>query len=125
MPVYADSKAVFLQTNGQYLVWSAESVAANGKSAAVQLERRKSQTNYPAWGFAVQISSTTSIGTFEVEVQGAETDNDASYVKLASITTANASNVGRGDFMTYYPKYVRLFMKTLTGTQTITGIITH
>ncbi len=125
MPAYVASSATFLQMNGQYSVWNAESIAANSASAAVLLERRKSSNNYPVWGFAIQVTSADSLGTFDIEVQGAETDVAASYVKLVSITATNTSNVGRADVMTYYPKYVRLFVRTLTGNHTVTAIITH
>lgn len=124
MPAYAASSAKFLQMNGQVLVWDAETIAANAASEAVLLERRKSNNNYPVWGFAVQVAFTGAPGSFDIEVQGAETDTAASYVKLASITAVNSSNVGRGDYLSYYPKYVRLFAKTLTGA-TVTAIITH
>ena len=128
MPVYAAASAKFLPENSSYLVWGAgsatntDAIAANGASAAVLLERRKSANHYP-WGFAVQISGIT--GTFDIEVQGAETDVDAAYVKLASITAANSSGYGRGDYTTYWPKFVRLFARTLTGTQNLQGIITR
>lgn len=122
MPAYVASSNKFLCENRSIPVWNNESVAQGNSSQAVELERRKSSFQYP-WGFAVQISNIT--GSFDIEVQGAETDTDASYVKLASITAANTSNVGRGDYTTYWPKYVRLYAKTLTGTQTLTGIITR
>lgn len=122
MPAYVASSNKFLCENRSIPVWNNESVAQGNASQAVELERRKSSFQYP-WGFAVQISNIT--GSFDIEVQGAETDTDASYVKLASITAANTSNVGRGDYTTYWPKYVRLYAKTLTGTQTLTGIITR
>ena len=124
MPVYAASSAKFISENQSISVWNAESVAASGASQAVLIERRKSGNHYP-WGFAVQVSGMS--GTFDIEVQGSETDTDASYVKLASITTANSAspNTGRGDYTTYWPKFVRLFARTLTGTQTLTGIITR
>jgi hypothetical protein len=121
MAAYAASSAKFLAENSSYNVWNGESVAANGASQAVLLERRKSNNHYP-WGFAVQVGPVTS--AIDIEVQGAETDVDAAYVKLASITSVNASNYGRGDYTTYWPKYVRLFAKTLT-TQNVTAIITR
>jgi hypothetical protein len=122
MSAYVASSAKFLPENSSYSVWNADSIAANGASQAVLLERRKSNNHYP-WGFAVQVGAIT--GSFDIEVQGAETDLDASYVKLASITAVNAYGYGRGDYVSYWPKYVRLFARTLTGTQAITGIITR
>lgn len=123
MPVYADAKALLINTNKQQYFWFEESVAANGKSEAWQLERQKSAF-YP-WAFAVEVLFGSSPGTFEIEIQGAEVDLDAHYVKLASISTVNGSNVGRADMLTYFPKFVRLFMKTLTGTLTVTAILTR
>jgi hypothetical protein len=128
MPVYAASSSKFLSENQSYAVWGAgtstntDSIAANAASKSVQLERRKSNNQYP-WGFAVQVGPIT--GSVDIEVQGAETDVDAAYVKLASITSLNSSGYGRGDYVTYWPKYVRLFARTLTGTQAVQGLITR
>jgi hypothetical protein len=129
MPVYAASSSKFLSENQSYAVWgagtaaNADSIAANAASKAVQLERRKSNNQYP-WGFAVQVERIDWF-TVDIEVQGAETDVDAAYVKLASITSINASGYGRGDYVAYWPKYVRLFARTLSGTQAVQGIITR
>jgi hypothetical protein len=121
MPAYVASSSKFLAENQSISVWKAESVASSGASQAVLLERRKSSNHYP-WGFAVQVSGLS--GSVDIEVQGAETDVDNAYIKLASITTLS-NGYGRGDYTTYWPKYVRLFARTLSGTQTVTGIITR
>lgn len=124
MPAWAAGGSYLLNANSQRQVWIAtDNIAANSASLSVLLERQKAAA-YP-WGFAVQIAFTTAPGTFDIEVQGSETDDDASYVKLASITSANSSNVGRGDYLTYYPKYVRLFVRTMTGTKNALAIITR
>jgi hypothetical protein len=123
MPVYIPSGAIILNANQQFAVWAGDTVAANAKSLSVQLERQKS-AHYP-WGAAIQIEFGTDPSTFDVEIQGSETDTDASYVKLASITAVNASFVGRYDMLAFYPKFIRLFVKTLTSTRVVTAIITR
>jgi hypothetical protein len=123
MPVYANATASLLNTNFQRVVWNGETIAANSASTAVLLERQKS-ASYP-FGAAFQIAFTTAPGTFDVEVQGSEDDTDATYVKLASITAVNSSNVGRYDMVAFYPKYVRLFVRTLTGSKVATAVITR
>ena len=97
----------------------------NYASAAVLLERQKSSF-YP-WGFAVEVAFTGAPGTFEVDVQGAEVDQDSHYILLGTaITAVNANNVGRFDNVTtVYPKFVRVFIKTLGNDVYTTAIITR
>jgi len=68
-------------------------------------------------------------GTFEIDVMGAETDNGApspgNYVKIGTITAVNASNVGRFDTVSLYPKYVALYVTTLPNAVTITAKISR
>lgn len=124
MPAWAAGGSLILNANTQRQVWIAtDNLAANSASQAVLLERQKAAF-YP-WGFAVQIAFTTAPGSIDIEIQGSETDDDASYVKLVSITTVNSSNVGRADVLTYFPKYVRLFVRTMTGTKNALAIITR
>jgi hypothetical protein len=123
MPAYVDAKNLLLNANQQIAVWEGETIAANDKSYAVLLERQKA-AHYP-WGAAIQIAFTTDPSTFDIEIQGSETNKDDSYVKLASITAVNAAFVGRYDMLTFYPKFIRLFVKTLTSTRVVTAIITR
>ena len=89
------------------------------------LERQKAAF-YP-WGFAFEIWFTGVPGTFEVDVQGAELDIDTHYNNIGTaITAVNANNVGRFDSgVTIWPKFVRLFVKTLTNDVSITAVLTR
>jgi hypothetical protein len=94
-------------------------------SVAYQMERQKSAF-YP-WGFAVEIWFSAAPGTLEVDIQGAEVDQDTHYNTIGSaITAVNANNVGRFDSgVTVWPKFVRLFVKTLTNDVSMTAVLTR
>jgi hypothetical protein len=115
--------AKLLNANHQYVVFATGAVASGNKSLAVQLERQKSAF-YP-WGAAFQVLFSADPGTIDIEVQGAEIDADVYYVKLASITSVNASFVGRYDMLTFFPKFVRLHNKTVTNAVSATEWITR
>ena len=118
-------QAGLLRANEQQQLWSAQNLAAGTTtSIAVQLERRTGSF-YP-WGAAIEIAFSGAPGTFEISVQFAETDKDANFVAVGSITAVNSSNVGRYDMPnTVFPKYVRLFAKTFPNAVTANAIITR
>lgn len=96
----------------------------NKAGLAFQLERQKSAA-YP-FGFAVELSFSGAPGVFEVDIQGAENDQDSSYVNIGSpISAVNGSNVARFDGVSLYPKYVRPFVKTLTNDVQVTAVLTR
>lgn len=122
----ADNQAKLLAENSQGLLFNAESVAANAKSVAFQMARTPMRS-YP-WGFAIEVASVQSLGTFEIDVQGAEVDLDTHYTLIGTaISTATGSGpyIARFDSVSLYPKFVRIFVKTLTGSVTMTAIITR
>ena len=129
MGAYAGTgKATLLNANQQAFFWSNERIAAmvTLASVAFQLERQKAAA-YP-WGFAVEITFSGAPGTFEVDIQGAEQDQDASYILLGAtgITTVSTGNVARFEGLPYYPKFVRAFIKTKpTNDVNITGLLTR
>jgi hypothetical protein len=49
-------------------------------------------------------------GTFEIDIQTADIDQDSHYVTLNSLTTGslNTSNVGRVELPNFWAKYVRV-----------------
>ena len=131
MPSYQGvNQATLLRENSQVFLWQNETVpasAVNGSlSLAVQLERVRS-VSYP-WGFSVEVAFSGAPGTFEIDVMGADTDNSIYFNKIGSISSANTGNVGRFDGIgsnITYPKYVALYMKTLTNTVTVTAQLTR
>ena len=131
MPAYAGTnQGLLLRENRQAYCWQNETVpasAATGSlSVSFQLERVRS-VSYP-WGFSVEASFSGAPGIFEIDVMGADTDNANYYNKIGSITAVNANNVGRFDAVganLTYPKYVALYMKTLTNVVTVTAQITR
>lgn len=127
MPSYpGPGKARFINSNQQMLFWQNELVKAGTASVAFLLERQKSAA-YP-FGAAIEVSFASDPGFFEIDVQGAETDQDANYCQLGSgMTVANASFVCRFDLTPslYYPRFVRLFLKSLTNLPVVTAVLTR
>ncbi|HYR42157.1 MAG TPA: hypothetical protein VER98_03970 [Terriglobia bacterium] len=130
MPFYpASGKATLLNANGQVLLFNADRPGAgspNKASIAVLLARgQQSQAGFP-FHFAVELSFSGSPGTFEVDIQGSETDTDASYCLLGTaITTVNSSNYARFEGVNLYPRFVRAFVKTLGNDVNVTAIATR
>lgn len=123
MPGYQNGQATLLRTNQQKFLLNNETVAAGGASIAVQLDRI-SNSFYP-WGFSVQVKFGAAPGAFEIDVQVADTDNNTDYISVAQIQSANASNVGRVDVTTFFPRFVRVIVVTLTNAVGVTALITR
>lgn len=130
MSAYAGAgQAQFLKENSQAYAWgepgTSESVAALSASLAFMLDRKPQPRYYP-WGMAVEVQFSGAPGAFEVDVEAAEIDDPAHYVKVGSITTVNASNVGRLDITSstpFFGRFVRLYMASLTNAVDTTAIV--
>jgi len=119
-------QATLLHSNDQQYLWGPGQVLVAGttKSIAVQLERIRFQS-YP-WGAAFECGFSGAPGTFEIDIQFAELDVDASYFSVGTITAVNTGNVGRYDMPgTVFPKYVRGFCKTFPNAVTAYLLATH
>jgi hypothetical protein len=121
MPGYQTGRATLLRTNRQAYLFQREPVAAGTASAAFQLERIN-RSAYP-WGASFHLSFTDASGkpadpgVFEIDIQTSDIDQDAQYCTInswPSSSSLNASFVGRMELPTFYAKYVRGFVKTLT-----------
>lgn len=128
MPKYPGAgQATLVNANQQVVLMNAERTGTgtpNYASVAFNLERQKSSF-YP-WGFAIEIVFSGAPGTFEVDVQGAETDTDANYCLLGTaVSSVNSSNVCRFDNTTTWPKFVRIFVKTLTNDVLTSAVLTR
>ncbi len=116
-------QARLLNMNHQYFLFQNQRVTGGQASVAVQLSRMP-RTAYP-FAAAFQVNFSGAPGVFEVDVEGAEDDVDAYYVKLQAITAVNAGNTGRAAACSEYPKFCRLKVVTLTNDVYITGIVTR
>lgn len=127
MPRYpGNGKATLLKSNSQVKLFDSERLGQGVSSIAVQLERIKS--SYYPWGSAFEVRFAGAPGTFEVDIMGAEDDNDNNYVALSAtalINAVNSANVGRYDMLSYYPKFVRIYIKTLTNDVAVTAVVTR
>ncbi len=93
-----------------------EEVPAGTASIAVSLAGGV-DSHGPA-AVAVQIQFDSAPGTFEIDVQEADTDADAFYVTMSAtayqITSVNATTfIARADFSPTGGKFMRLFVKAL------------
>jgi hypothetical protein len=97
----------------------------NYSSIAVQLERQKS-ASYP-FGFAIEGNFNAAPGSFEIDIQASESDVDASYIVIGSITAINSNNYFRFDGVpsVAYPRFVRLNVVSLTNDVSLTARITR
>ena len=128
MPAYpGNGLATLLRNNTQVYLWNNETVpasAAQGSlSVAFQLERVNRTYYKPGVSFEVVFSGAP--GTFEIDIMVANNDNGVpspgNYVQVGTITTVNASNVGRFDLSDdYSPRYIAAFMKTLSNSVKVT-----
>lgn len=127
MPAYGGKGSAYLLSENQQLVlWQGETIAAaaaTSSSRAAQLNRTRG--NFYPWGFAVEVAFGGAPGVFGIDVQVAETDQDANYITIGTISAVNASNVGRLDVTTIWAKFVRARVTTLTNAVSITAVLTR
>jgi hypothetical protein len=126
-------KAKLLRDNQQVFLFQQQVVAAGTASIAVQLER-VNRSFYP-WGVSFQVYFTdangnpSSPGTYEIDIQSSDIDADSQYCLEKSLigTNANASFVERLEFPpnTFYAKYVRAVVKTLTNAVNVSVLVTR
>jgi hypothetical protein len=118
-------KAVLLRPGMSTFLFQNNLITAGQSSIAVQLERTKSGFFYPI-GFSVEVSFSGAPGTFEVDVQTSDTDQDSFYVLNTKITTGlNASNVGRLEVLSYWALFARISVPTLQNAVNVTAKITR
>ena len=125
MPGYAGtSSAQLLYENRQAYLFQNETVAAGVASIAYQL-RRERGAFYP-WGISLEIFFSGDPGSLEVDLQDADIDEDSHYVTVDTITAGlNASYVTRIELPSFYTKYVRVKLVTLTNSVTTSVLLTR
>jgi|SRR5580765_4740056 len=119
--VYPGSGRAALLRPGNYIYVLQNQVLVSGQaSIAFQLERTKSGFYYPI-GFSLEISFAGAPGTFEVDLQTSDTDQDAFFCTAAILNgSLNANNVGRIEWTNYWALFGRVLVKTITNAVAIT-----
>lgn len=124
MPGYAGAgRAALLRVNQHRFLLNNELIAAGRASHAVQLERIP-RASYP-FAASFQISFSATPGVFEIDIQVADTDSDGSYVTVAMISSVNTGLTARYDMTNLWPKFVRVFVNTLTNSVNTTALVTR
>ena len=125
MPGYSGTaQAKLLYENRQAFLFQNETVTAGTASVAYQL-RRERGAYYP-WGISLEIFFSGDPGAFEVDLQDADIDQDSHYVTVDQITVGlNTSFVTRIELPSFYAKYVRVKLVTLTNAVNISVLLTR
>jgi len=125
MPGYSGTaQAQLLYENRQVFLFQNETVTTGTASIAYQL-RRERGAYYP-WGISLEISFSADPGTFEVDIQTADVDKDSHFVTINTMTGGlNTSYVGRLELPSFYAKYVRAQLVSITNTVAVTILLTR
>jgi hypothetical protein len=127
MPIYPGSgQAQLIRENRQIFLFQNETVAQGTASIAVQLERIRA--SYYPWGASFEVMFSGAPGTFELDIQTADIDEDPHYCTINvfnSTAQLNANYVGRIELPQFWAKYVRAYLKTLTNPVTTTLLVTR
>ena len=114
-------QATLLRDNRQQFLFQQEVNVTGRASIAVQLER-VNRSFYP-WGVSFELFFTdangnpANPGVFEVDIQTADIDQDTHYCTINALAGAgflNSNYVGRLELPSFWAKYVRGYVKTLT-----------
>lgn len=123
-------QASLLRSNGQQWLFQQQLNAAGKASIAVQLERIRA-ASYP-FGASFQIYFTNSSGvaadpgTFEVDIQASDIDTDTQYSNLQVINSGlNASYSIGYEAPSFWAKFVRAYVKTLTNAVYVNVLVTR
>ena len=126
MPNYpGNGQANLLRNNTQGILWSNETVTAPQASVAFILERIN-RSYYP-WGVSFELWFSGDPGNFEVDVETADEDIDSHYCKINSWvndTSLNSNYVGRIELVSFWARFVRLKLVSITNSVTISAVVT-
>ena len=124
--------ATLLRENQQRFLFQQEINVTGRASIAVQLERIP-RASYP-WGASFEIYFTDASGNpanpgaYEVDIQTADIDQDSHYCTVSILNGAgqlNGSFVGRIEMSSFWAKYVRAYIKTLTNVVYVSVLVTR
>lgn len=120
MPGYSGSgQAAVIGQGLQVHLFDHDTVSVSESSIACLISRL--QGSFYPWGVSYEIAFSGAPGTFEIDVQTADTDADAYYVTIASITTGalNAGNVGRIELPNFWARYTRVKVVSFANAATV------
>ena len=101
-----------------------EALDAGISSVAFQL-RRERGAFYP-FGASFELAFNGAPGAFEIDLQTADIDEDSHYVTLTNFSTGlNSSNVGRIELPSFWARFVRAKIVTLTNSVGIQLLVTR
>lgn len=125
IPNYTNNAvAKLIRDNTQQYLWNDETVDPGTLSVAFQVERIN-RSFYP-WGLSFEVVFSGDPGTFEIDIMGANNDNESNYLQIGTITFVNSTFVGRWDMPTnVWPKYVAGLLVSLTNDVNITLQVTR
>lgn len=111
--------AALLKANEQQYLFQQQLITAGQSSIAVMLERIRG-TFYP-FGLSFQIwftnisGAAANPGTFQMDIQDSDVDLDAQYSVISSLTGGlNAAFSGRVELPSFWARYARVNLKTVT-----------
>jgi len=110
MPAYGTATPQTQTAGWPQVVWNDEAVAASGKSLAIGMRRNSNMPNC----LSVEVIFASSPGTFGVDLETADTDQDKYYTVKASLSTVNAQFAGRIEAANVVAKFARLKMTSIT-----------
>jgi hypothetical protein len=112
-------QASLLKGNQQQWLFQLQRVTSDQASIAVELERLKSAF-YP-WGVSFHVYFTdangnpSDPGVFKLDVETSDIDADPQYCVLSSLTGGlNASFVGRVEVPSFWARFTRVELTTVT-----------
>jgi hypothetical protein len=118
-------QASLLRPNNQQYLLQGQSQASAVGNASIAVQLGRIQDSYP-FGASFEIAFSGAPGTFEIDIQTADTDVPGNFVTISSLTGGlNSSNVGRVELPNFWAKYVRVFVKTLTNNVTTSVLVTR
>jgi hypothetical protein len=133
MPGYKGTgQATLIRDNQQIFLFHQEADVTGTPSIALQIERIN-RSYYP-WGVSFQLYFTdvngnpANPGTFEVDIQTSDLDEDSQYCVTnawAGTPSLNASFAGRIELPSFYAKYIRAFIASLGNPVYINLLATH
>lgn len=122
MPAYGSVTTIATLSGSPVTVWNAETVPATGGNAQISVAVGMHRDAHLPNCFSVEVKFAADPASFAIEVQTADTNEDAYYVTKATLNTGlNATFAGRIEVTNVVAKFVRLRMATKTNAVAVTA----